>query len=304
MSEEPRLHVGMALTITDESAPVTTVAPLLEDAGIESLWVGDHSHMPIHSRHKYTIDGRVPENYKHFLDPLITLTAAASVTTRLRLGTSVILAAERNPIHFAKEVASLDFLSRGRTTLGIGWGWNPLEAKHNRVQGNRRLALRETIDAASRLWHDEVAEFEGDHVSFGPSWAYPKPVQQPRPPVYLGALLNERALEEVVHHYDGWLPITQGRTLEDLADNLVVLRRREKEVGRSVPVRVTLLDTRTYPRPTTTIEEFESRLPSPAFLDNLVELGVERIVLSGPSNDLELLEGALERVETLQRHVA
>ena len=199
---------GVFALLTDQSMSAVEVALAAEARPIESLWLGEHSHMPVDTVHPYTSDGSIPESYKRTVDALISLATVASVTSRLRLGTSVTLLAEHNPIRLAKEIATLDHVSGGRIEVGIGYGWNRLETANNGVPPTkRRFVLREKLKAMELLWSEDTASFRGEWVSFGESWAWPKPVQEPRPPVLLGAPPTPHSFRDMAELMDGWMPL-------------------------------------------------------------------------------------------------
>src|SRR2546423_2132527 len=142
------MKVGLSIPVDELTLPIEEIAPAAETRGVESLWVGEHTHTPVATRHPRTPDGHLPETYKHFLDPFVVLGVAAVTTSSLRLGTSIVLPAEHEPLAMAKRVATLDFISRGRLELGVGYGWNALELVNNGVDLKRRRAtFREKVAA-------------------------------------------------------------------------------------------------------------------------------------------------------------
>jgi probable F420-dependent oxidoreductase len=148
----------------------------------------------------------------------------------LRLGTGITLVAQRDPLWLAKEVASLDMISGGRFTFGIGYGWNLEEMENHGVQTNRRRAIvREKMLACKELWTKDEATFSGKYVNFDESWAWPKPVQQPHPPILIGAAPNETTFRHVVEYADGWMPI-EGRY--PIGEKIGELRKTAEEAGR------------------------------------------------------------------------
>ena len=150
----------------------------------------------------------LPDYYSRTYDPFVALGAAAAVTTTLELATGICLVAQRDPIHTAKQVASVDALSEGRFIFGVGYGWNKEEMRHHgTAYGERRAILRENILAMKSLWTQEEASFEGQHVTFEPSWAWPKPVQFPNPPIVLGGDAGPKTAADIAEFCDGWMPI-------------------------------------------------------------------------------------------------
>jgi probable F420-dependent oxidoreductase len=220
----------------------------------------------------------LPEYYSRTIDQFVGLTAAAMVTTTLKLGTGITLVAQRDPIWLAKQVASLDLLSGGRVLFGIGYGWNEEEmADHGVAYLERRAILRESMLAMKELWTNDIASFEGEHVRFEPSWAWPKPVQQPHPPIILGGALGPRTLADVIEFCDGWIPIA-GR--HDLFSKIEELQNAAREAGRD-PIEVSVSGARI----------------GQADLDRYAEAGVSRVVISIPSRSAD---DVLPRLDKLQ----
>ena len=200
---------------------VSELARAAEERGFDSLFISEHTHIPT-SRLTPPPTGEevLGEEYKRMLDPFIALATAAAVTSRIRLGTGVALVAQHDPITFAKQIATLDRVSGGRLLLGIGYGWNKEEmADHGVSYSQRRAVVRERMLAMQALWSQDVAEYHGEHVSFEPSWAWPKPLQQPRPPVLLGGAAGPKLFAAIAEYGDGWLPIG-GAGLASALDDL------------------------------------------------------------------------------------
>jgi probable F420-dependent oxidoreductase len=202
------VRFGASAFIGEDTIDAATFARAAEDAGFESIWVGEHSHIPTSERTPYGGRAGMPLPYgvPRMPDPFVVLSAAAAVTRELRLGTFVCLVAQRDTIQLAKEVASLDWLSGGRFLFGIGAGWNIEELEnHGADPATRFTKLREQVDAMTEIWTKERASYRGKIVRFEELWAWPKPVQRPRPPVYLGSH-GPNALRNVVRFADGWCP--------------------------------------------------------------------------------------------------
>lgn len=205
------MRIGLALCqygpFTRREA-ILEVARAAEALGFDSLWTGDRILDPAEPRDRYpgSTDGRMPERMRTFLDPLAVLTAAAAVTERLRLGTSTLNAPWYSPVLLARALTSLDVISDGRLDVGFGLGWSSDEYRAVGVPFARRGArLEEILDVLERIWADATVEHHGTHVSIPASRIEPKPVQRPRPPIYLGGY-SPRALERVGRRADGWLP--------------------------------------------------------------------------------------------------
>ncbi len=203
------MRIGLTMFATDRSMEVPDLAREAEARGFHSLFVPEHTHIPISRRTPPpTGEDELPEEYRRSPDPLVALAGAATVTERIRLGTGIALPIQHDPIAWAKQVATLDRLSGGRLLLGIGYGWNHDEMENHGVDPKRRRAhVRETLLAAQELWSKDVAEFHGEFVDFAPSWQWPKPVQQPRPLTLIGGAAGPRLFEHVAEFADGWLPI-------------------------------------------------------------------------------------------------
>lgn len=228
------MRYGISLFTSDRGITPATAAQAVEKCGFDAFYVPEHTHIPVNraSNHPGTGTDALPDDrYMRTLDPWVALGTAASVTSRIRLGTSVALPLEHDPITLAKTIASLDHLSGGRVTFGVGYGWNAEElADHGVDPKKRRTALREYLEAMQALWTQEEASYDGQFVKFGPSWAWPKPVQQTRPPVLVGAGASEKTFGWIARSADGWIttPIEQ-----DIEDNVTLLRKIWADAGRT-----------------------------------------------------------------------
>ena len=221
------MHIGALIFPTDLSIRPDRLAIELEDRGFESLWVTEHTHIPTSRRTPWPGGAELPEEYRRTLDPFVALTAAATVTERLGLGTGISLVAQHDPIVLAKTIASLDLLSNGRVTLGIGVGWNEDEMEHHGVDPKRRRSVaREKVLAMRELWTQEEAAFDGELVHIEPSWSWPKPVTDPHPPILMGGAGGPVTFRHVVEYCDGWMPIHGRRGIADKLDDLRAGRRR------------------------------------------------------------------------------
>ncbi|HKT01221.1 MAG TPA: LLM class F420-dependent oxidoreductase [Rugosimonospora sp.] len=199
---------GIVLFSSDRGITPAEAARAAEDAGFDTFYVPEHTHIPVRrtAPHPRTGGSELPDDrYTRTLDPWVSLATAAQVTSRIRLGTAVALPVESDPITLAKTIATLDHLSGGRVTLGAGFGWNTDElSDHHVPAARRRTALREYVEAMRALWTEEVAGYDGEFVSFGPSWAYPKPVQ-PHVPLLLGAGGGPKTFAWIARTADGWM---------------------------------------------------------------------------------------------------
>jgi len=228
------MRYGVVLFTSDRGITPARAAQAAEAAGFDTFYVPEHTHIPVRrdAPHPRTGTQELPDDrYMRTLDPWVSLSAAAALTSKVRLGTAVALPAEHDPITLAKTIASLDHLSGGRVVLGVGFGWNTDElSDHGVPAGRRRSVLREYLEAMQALWSQEEASYEGEFVRFGPSWAWPKPIQQPRIPVIVGAGGSERAFAWIARSGDGWLT-TPGET--DLDTKVDMLLAAWREAGRA-----------------------------------------------------------------------
>ncbi len=201
------VRCGIVLFPTDETIQPVELARAVEDRGLDSLFLPEHTHIPVGSTSPFMPDGVLPEFYKRTHDPFVALAACAAVTKRITLATGICLVTQRDPITLAKEVASLDMISNGRVVLGIGAGWNAGELENHGTRFDLRWkVLRERIMAMKTIWREDEAEFHGEFVNFDPMWSYPKPVQSNGPPIWIGA--NSKWIPDRVADYaDGWMPI-------------------------------------------------------------------------------------------------
>lgn len=198
------MQFGISTFITDQGIRPAVLGRAVEQRGFDSLLVAEHSHIPADRRSPWPGGGDLPTKYYRTLDPFVALSAAASVTDRLLLGTGIALVGQRDPIHTAKEVASLDLVSDGRAVFGIGVGWNREEMEnHGTNPATRGRLVNERLHAIRALWADEQAEFHGEFVDFDPVFSWPKPVRQPHPPIWVGG--GEGAFPRVAELGDAWL---------------------------------------------------------------------------------------------------
>ncbi len=250
---------GISTFVTDEGIAPGALATAIEERGFDSLFIAEHTHIPLSRKSPWPRGGELPRRYYRTLDPFITLTAAAAATERLLLGTGVALVVERDPIITAKEVASLDLVSGGRVIFGVGVGWNHEEMENHGTDPRTRGKLtNERIRAMIEIWTKDEPEFHGQYVNFDPIGLWPKPVQQPYPPIYVGG--GSRAFDRIAQFGDAWL--ANGLPPGKLEPMLIELR---EVAGRDVPV---------------TVFNASSERKD---LEAYARLGVERVLLSLPT---------------------
>jgi probable F420-dependent oxidoreductase len=261
------MHVGAFIFPTEYSVRIDELARTLEERGFESLFVTEHTHIPVSRRTPWPGGGPLPKEYSHTLDPFVGLAVAAAVTTRLRVGTGICLVIQHDPIVLAKVVASLDLLSHGRFVFGVGAGWNADEIEnHGTAFPTRFRVMRERVLAMKEIWTHDEAEFHGEFVRFDRIWSYPKPAQKPHPPVLLGGE-GPHTLRRVVEFCDGWFP--RGRAGADtILTKLEDLRAQAARAGRD-------------PK-TISVTVFGGKPDSPT-LDRYRAAGIDRVVLPLPS---------------------
>lgn len=181
------MKFGVATFVTDEGIGPGLLGKELESRGFDSVFLAEHSHIPVNRASAYPGGGDLSRKYCRTLDPFIALTAMASTTTNLLLGTGVALLPQRDVIHTAKEVASVDLVSAGRMMFGVGVGWNREEMRNHGTDPSTRGALTdEVLGALTEIWARDEAEFHGEFIDFDPIYAWPKPVQRPHPPIFIG----------------------------------------------------------------------------------------------------------------------
>jgi len=269
---------------TDYAIRPDDLARELEARGFESFWVPEHTHIPASRRTPYPGGADLPQEYWHTYDPFVALTAAASVTTKLKVATGICLIIERDPITTAKEVASLDMLSNGRFIFGIGAGWNAEEMENHGTNYKTRFSLlRERVLAMKEIWTKEEAEYHGRFVNFDPIWSYPKPVQKPHPPILMGGFAT-KTFDYVAEFCDGWMPI--GYRMEELPEKISDLRRRAEAAGRDPQ--------------TISITIFGAK-PERETLDQLEAAGVERAIFMLPAADRDTVMPLVDRFTGLIR---
>lgn len=212
----------------------------LEERGFESLFLAEHTHVPVNGTQYPGPEGDTPPNYFYsMLDPFVTLSMVAATTERLKVATGVALVPQHDPILLAKQVATLDLLSGGRFVFGVGAGWNLVEAANHGIDPKHRFdVLRERLEAIREIWDADIAEYHGAHVDFGPLYSWPKPVQRPHPPIFLGGWAPA-ALRRVVDLADGWLSPNIW-SVHEVADGYRQICEMAEQQGKAQP-RLTII---------------------------------------------------------------
>lgn len=281
------MRLATTIFLTDETITPVALARELEQRGFAGLYLPEHTHIPVSRETPYPAGGELPAEYGRTLDPFVALGQAAAVTERLLLATGITLIAQHDPIDLAKQIATLDHLSEGRFTLGLGFGWNVEEAADHGVDWSKRRALGHDRLALMRaLWAAEPTAYEGEFGSVRASLAYPKPVQKPRGPVtgprtLIGGAAGPKLFARIAESADGWMPIG-GR---GLSESVPELRRAWEAAGRDpqhlqvVPYAV---------------------LPSPGKLAHYADLGIEEVVLQLPP---EPAPGVLRVLDAYAAHL-
>src|SRR5215468_7629793 len=227
------MEIGVAIFFTDYSMAPAELAVALEQRGFDSLWVAEHSHMPVTRRFTHPLGAAaLTKEYYDVMDPFVTLSAAAAATKRLKLGTAVCLVVQRDTIQTAKLVASLDQVSGGRFLFGIGCGWNAEEMEdHGTVYKTRTLKMREQIEAMKEIWTKDTAEYHGEIVDFPSMMTWPKPVQKPHPPIILGGAFRFAA-RRAIRYGDGLIPQAPSAGSGSPKEFMARLRQMAEEAGR------------------------------------------------------------------------
>jgi probable F420-dependent oxidoreductase len=271
------MDLGVTMFPADYAMDVAELGREAEARGFESLWFPEHTHMPTATTLNSAGTAPLADEYRRTLDQFVVLGAVAAATTKIKLGTGICLVIQRDPILLAKEVASVDYLSKGRLLFGIGAGWNRPEIENHGVAYARRFrVMRERILAMKEIWSNEVASYSGDFVNFEAINSWPKPVQTPNPPVIVGGD-GPRAVEHAVEYGDGWIPHPTGGGAP-LADRIAAANQKLAEAGRG-PIPITIFGAQGDPGE---LEEYE-------------RLGVSRVVFRLPPKSRDEVLPALDR---------
>jgi len=278
------MDFGVTMFPTDYAIAPDELGRALEERGFESVWFPEHTHIPASRRSPWPGGPNLPREYWSSYDPFVALSWAAAATTRLKLATGICLVVERDPIITAKEVATLDRLSKGRMLFGIGAGWNAEEMEnHGTAFKTRWRLMRERVLAMKAIWTQEEAEYHGEFVNFDKIWALPKPVQKPHPPILMGGN-GATTFDRVAEFADGWMPIQ--RPGQNPVARIPELHQRLQKAGR---------DPRSVP-----ISLFFAP-PVRAELDALEAKGVTRAVLGVPSAPRDVVLPVLDKYAALMK---
>jgi probable F420-dependent oxidoreductase len=230
------MKIGYTTMNTPADIAPRVLGPMLEDAGFDSIWIGEHSHIPVSRATPYPTGGDMPWQYTTMMDPFISLTQIGEHTTNLLLGLGVALPLEHDVLALAKTAATLDVLSNGRLQFGVGVGWNQEElANHSSVKWSMRYrALAECVSALKSLWVDDESEFHGSYFNFDKVWSRPKPMQNPHPPIWFGAG-GKLGSQHTIQWADGWMPLDV--TLGDVTKRVNKFRQLSTDAGRQdIPI--------------------------------------------------------------------
>ncbi|WP_101757939.1 LLM class F420-dependent oxidoreductase [Oceanicoccus sp. KOV_DT_Chl] len=226
------MHLAFSSMNTPNDPHPAVLAKALEERGFESLWYGEHSHIPCSRQTPYPPGGEMPDPYKMMLDPYLSLMTAANATTTLRFGTGIALLMERDIFSQAKTIATLDRLSNGRLMIGTGVGWNQEEFENANPHPfkKRYSVLRETVAATRKLWTEAEPSYQGEFIKFDPVWAEPKPVQTGGPKIFMGAM-GPLGRKHAAEWADGWYPVDVA--MGDVAKTLAAFKEEVKAAGRN-----------------------------------------------------------------------
>jgi probable F420-dependent oxidoreductase len=267
------MEIGVAMFATHDAIGPAQLARLAEEHGYDSLFFPEHSHIPASRLTPYGGGGELPRKYLHTYDLFVALTAAATVTTKIRVGSGICLVVQRDPIHTAKAVASVDQLSGGRFDFGVGAGWNREEMENHGTNPRVRMAImRERVEAMKAIWTQDEASYSGEYVKFERIWSWPKPQQRPHPPVIVGGG-GPSVLDRVLAFGDAWMPNFH---VPDVLGRAEQLRAR---TDRSIDLMVMGI-----PADPNAIEAYE-------------KAGFRRILHWLPSAGRSVVERAMERYE-------
>ncbi len=257
------MQLGVGAFVTAGGPGICDVARRVEDAGLESLFLVQNTHVPVSGAALLREEHH--ERDHHLLDPFVALGAAAAVTTRIRLGTGICIACIYDPIILAMQASTVDQLSSGRFLFGIGLGHDDTADNHGVRPGQRARVTREKVLAMKELWAGDDAGFHGEFVDFAPVLTGLRPVQRPHPPVLIGRQ-GSRGIADTVEYADGWMPIVYPEL--DLAAQMQELERCCHAAGKpAAPVTAALME----------IDE--------PLMERCADLGVDRCVVVAHAED-------------------
>jgi len=282
------MQLGLTYFPTDDSMRPDAFARAAEERGFESIWLAEHSHIPVSPATPGPPEpGQpgLPREYYAVADPFVSLAMAAAATERLKIATGICLVPQRDLFQTAKEVATLDCFSGGRFLFGVGGGWNVPEIEDHGTRASQRFGvMRERIEAMKLLWTEEKAEYHGEHVDFGPCYAWPKPVQQPHPPVHVGGA-GRRAIRRAVRYGQGWVPLMSGDENEPVG--LLPSLREELDAAGRDP------------------SDFEVSIyfcpPTPEVVERCRDAGITRVLFPVPSAADDAVLATLDAYAKLTR---
>ncbi len=282
------MKFGASMFFTDYSMTPAALARALEDRGFDILWAPEHSHIPLSRKTPFPLGPALPKRYHDVMDPFVTLTAAAAVTTTLKLATGVCLIAQRDPIQTAKLVASIDQISGGRFIFGIGNGWNQDEMEnHGTDFGKRHKLARERVEAMKAIWTLDAAEYHGEFVDFGPIAAWPKPLQKPHPPILIGGAFPYSA-RRAVRYGDGWMPQVTNADTMPLTEAIPLFRKMAEEAERD-PAAMRIV--------------MGAQLPDVALIGRYQALDVDNVYPSLPSEKADTILPILDQWVQVMRQI-
>lgn len=272
---------GLVLFTSDRGITPAALGRAAEERGFDTFYVPEHTHIPVRrdAAHPGTGDETLPDDrYLRTLDPWVSLATVAAATDRIGLSTAVALPVESDPITLAKSIATLDHLSGGRVSVGAGFGWNTDElADHGVPADRRRTVLREYVEAMRALWSQEEASYEGEFVSFGPSWAWPKPAQA-HVPIVIGAGGGPKTFRWISRHADGWMTTP---TQQDIGTQIAALQDAWAEAGRAGAPEIRVLI---------------AFKPDPADLAAWAEAGATELIWGVPDRSADEVLASLDRL--------
>ena len=288
------IDVGICSMQTHYTVQPVELARWAEDNGFESLFFGEHSHVPVRRETPFVLDVEMPEYYREISDPFICMTAAAAVTEHIKVGTAVCLVPEHHPIMLAKECSCVDLVSNGRLIFGVGSGWSAEELRdHGVSHGDRWEITRERVLACKEIWRYDVAEFHGEFVDLDPLYCWPKPTQPEGPRILIGANASPKVVRHIAEYADGWLPLDGLHS--DLQSGVNAIARSAEQCGRSIGE---------FDFTVITAYELAGHSRSVERIAELKEMGFNRVLLllapAQPDKQWDMLEGHLALLHSVR----